>query len=111
MRRARRAFRTLGNRRPRREDGHLGSRRRLDLDTTQGRGAWATVIGNAVPPLLGVHLVEPLLCALPQVDRRGAPTTADTTGVHLPAKDAGRRRRNGVPAASSELIRIRMTNT
>lgn len=83
----------------------------FDLDTTQGRGAWATVIGNAVPPLLGVHLVEPLLCALPQVDRKGAPTTADTTDVHLPAKDAGRRRRNGVPAASSELIRIRMTTT
>jgi DNA (cytosine-5)-methyltransferase 1 len=81
------------------------------LDTTQGRGAWATVIGNAVPPLLGVHLFEPLLCALPQVDGRGPATTAGTTDIHLPAKDAGRRRRNGVPAASSELIRIRMTNT
>ena len=83
----------------------------FDLDTTQGRGAWATVIGNAVPPLLGVHLVEPLLCALPQVDARGAATTADTTDVAAPAREAGRRRRNGVPAASSELIRIRMTNT
>ncbi len=37
----------------------------FDLDTTKGRGAWARVIGNAVPPLLGVHLIKPLVCALP----------------------------------------------
>jgi len=36
----------------------------FDLDETRGRGVWAMVIGNAVPPLLGVHLIEPLLCAL-----------------------------------------------
>jgi DNA (cytosine-5)-methyltransferase 1 len=36
----------------------------FDLDETKGRGAWAAVIGNAVPPLFGVHLFEPLLCAL-----------------------------------------------
>ena len=36
----------------------------FDLDSRKGRGAWAKVIGNAVPPLLGVHLITPLLCAL-----------------------------------------------
>ena len=36
----------------------------FDLDSRKGRGAWATVIGNAVPPLLGVHLIRPLLTAL-----------------------------------------------
>ena len=37
----------------------------FDLDTRKGRGAWATVIGNAVPPLFIVHLLAPLLGALP----------------------------------------------
>ena len=37
----------------------------FDLDTRKGRGAWARVIGNAVPPLFCVHLISPLLDALP----------------------------------------------
>ena len=37
----------------------------FDLDTRKGRGVWATVIGNAVPPLFIVHLLAPLLDALP----------------------------------------------
>ena len=37
----------------------------FDLDTRKGRGVWATVIGNAVPPLFIVHLLAPLLGALP----------------------------------------------
>jgi site-specific DNA-cytosine methylase len=37
----------------------------FDLGSTTKRGTWAKVIGNAVPPLLGVHLVTPLLTALP----------------------------------------------
>src|SRR5439155_20605066 len=45
-----------------------------DLDTSKGRGAWAMVIGNAVPPPLGVHLIEPLLCALPG-PAKGLPAT------------------------------------
>ena len=37
----------------------------FDLDTRKGRGVWAKVIGNAVPPLFIVHLLAPLLGALP----------------------------------------------
>ena len=72
-----------------------------DLDTSKGRGAWAMVIGNAVPPLLGVHLVEPLLCALPAAVPELAVTTPNATPT----------RRNGNPAASSDLIRTRMRAT
>ena len=68
----------------------------FDVDTSNGRGAWATVIGNAVPPLLGVHLVEPLLCAMAPaeshdlVDSMSQPS-APPTGPHsdhvaLPAR-------------------------
>lgn len=80
----------------------------FDLDIRKGRGVWAKVIGNAVPPLLGVHLIEPLLCALPPTGTaarnvsRGKPETCETV--------AGRRRRP-VPAASSDAIRERMVNT
>ncbi len=38
----------------------------FDLDTRKGRGVWARVIGNAVPPLFVVHLLAPLLGALPR---------------------------------------------
>ena len=74
-----------------------------DLDETKGRGAWAMVIGNAVPPLLGVHLVEPLLLALPapRVEVRASDTAAATN-------DNGK---SGSPPASSELIRRRMQTT
>ena len=37
----------------------------FDLDTRKGRGVWARVIGNAVPPLFVVHLLAALLGALP----------------------------------------------
>lgn len=82
----------------------------FDLDMTKGRGAWATVIGNAVPPLLSVHLVEPLLCSLPRDVADTATKATRASGTRAPKKTPGRRR-NGVPAASSELIRARMTNT
>jgi DNA (cytosine-5)-methyltransferase 1 len=70
-----------------------------DLDASKGRGAWAMVIGNAVPPLLGVHLVEPLLCALPA-------ETPEEVATEAPS--ATTTRRNGIPAASSDVIRTRM---
>jgi DNA (cytosine-5)-methyltransferase 1 len=76
----------------------------FDLDTSKGRGAWARVIGNAVPPLLGVHLIEPLLRALPEP----APDPAVTKGGAVNGTTA---RVNGIPAASSEVIRKRMTTT
>ena len=44
----------------------------FDLDTRQGRGVWARVIGNAVPPLFVVHLLAPQIGAL-------ACRTAETT--------------------------------
>lgn len=37
----------------------------FDLDARKGRGVWARVIGNAVPPLFVVHLLAPLIGALP----------------------------------------------
>jgi DNA (cytosine-5)-methyltransferase 1 len=75
----------------------------FDLDTSKGRGAWATVIGNAVPPLLGVHLVEPLLCALPGVS--GTETEVVSARGRSATRKATARRRDGVPTASSEHIR------
>jgi DNA (cytosine-5)-methyltransferase 1 len=81
----------------------------FELDMSKGRGAWATVIGNAVPPLLGVHLVEPLLRALPLGVT--APTTEPTPPPGPRArKTAPGVRRDGPPAASSELIHIRMAS-
>lgn len=73
-----------------------------DLDDSKGRDAWARVIGNAVPPLLGVHLVEPLLCAL-------APQNREPEEVVAPQAPGGRL--NGTPAASSEPVRARMQTT
>lgn len=76
----------------------------FDLDTSKGRGAWARVIGNAVPPLLGVHLIEPLLRALP--GSTGDPQA--TNGDRVPGS---RTRPTGVPSASSDVIRVRMATT
>jgi len=76
----------------------------FDLDTSKARGAWARVIGNAVPPLLGVHLIEPLLCALPAPTDDRPATNGDR--VHGTST-----RSNGVPPASSEVIRARMATT
>lgn len=80
----------------------------FDLDTKKGRGAWATVIGNAVPPLLGVHLVEPLLCALPASGQAVVEAPRRSAAVNGTAKGASR---EGVPDASSEQIRVRMSKT
>ena len=77
----------------------------FDLDDTKGRGAWAMVIGNAVPPLLGVHLIEPLLCALPPM------VSTQPEPPERGARKTARARLNGVPEASSELIRERMSTT
>jgi DNA (cytosine-5)-methyltransferase 1 len=74
----------------------------FDLDASKGRGAWARVIGNAVPPLLGVRLIEPLLCALHGT--KGQPTDGNRVAqTSVPS--------NGAPPASSEAIRVRMTTT
>jgi DNA (cytosine-5)-methyltransferase 1 len=40
----------------------------FDFDQTKSRKAWAMVIGNAVPPLFGVHLIAPLLRVYGNVD-------------------------------------------
>ena len=80
----------------------------FDLDQKQGRGAWATIIGNAVPPLLGVHLVEPLLCALVA---EAVPRDGEHRATTSDAGSIGRSRRAGVPPASSEEIRVRMSTT
>jgi DNA (cytosine-5)-methyltransferase 1 len=72
-----------------------------DLDESKGRGAWAKVIGNAVPPLLGVHLFEPLLLALPTLEKEVAATV----------REASSRRRNGTPPASGDVVRLRMQAT
>ncbi len=82
----------------------------FNIDSRKGRGAWATVIGNAVPPLFGVHLIEPLLCSLQQtVDRDVAALPRTTTAIT--ANTTTRRPRKNVPVASSEAIRLRMSNT
>jgi DNA (cytosine-5)-methyltransferase 1 len=73
-----------------------------DLDISKGRGDWAKVIGNAVPPLLGAHIVEPLLCALPGAD-------GGAYAIEPVLETPGRHR--GTPPASSELIRVRMSAT
>jgi DNA mismatch endonuclease (patch repair protein) len=77
----------------------------FDLDETKGRGAWAAVIGNAVPPLLGAHIASPLLCAL-GVRSGSADDLSTSTSV---SKRGGRR--NSTPPASSEHIRTRMRAT
>lgn len=79
----------------------------FDVDASKGRGAWATVIGNAVPPLLGVHLVEPLLCAMTASDESDPVESTSSASLNGTAK----RSRMGVPPASSNVIRARMSNT
>jgi DNA mismatch endonuclease Vsr len=66
----------------------------FDLGADKKRGTWAHVIGNAVPPLLSVHVGTPLLASLfPPQQKRRAP------------------RRTAFPPASSEVIRQRMRTT
>lgn len=71
-----------------------------DLDESKTRGSWAMVIGNAVPPLVAIRLIEPLL--------RSLGTPADETDGSPPPPDT---RRNGTPRASNEVIRQRMKST
>jgi len=72
----------------------------------KSRGTWAHIIGNAVPPLLGVHIGVPLLSALfppGQVQRHDASEaahSANRSSRHL-----------GVPEASNDVIRQRMRTT
>lgn len=78
----------------------------FDLDATKGRGVWASVIGNAVPPLLGVHLFKPLFSALPpEPDSGGKKSTGRTAAVVLKGTPEGRQR--SVPAVSSHHDRER----
>jgi DNA mismatch endonuclease (patch repair protein) len=83
----------------------------FDLDESKGRGAWATVIGNAVPPLLGVHLIEPLLCALPHDVVNGGRAALPRSTVLAANRGEATSRRRGVPEPSSQVVRDRMVNT
>ena len=69
-----------------------------DLDTTKGRGVWASLIGNAVPPLLGVHLLKPLLSALPPDPGNGRTKLNNTEAKAVLEETLGGRRK-GVLAA------------
>lgn len=83
----------------------------FDFDQTKGRGAWARAIGNAVPPLLGVHLIEPLLCALigrKTPERHSPSNAAELRVVGVPGPRSASR--NGTPTASSQQARSRMTS-
>ena len=53
--------------------------------TDPSGGAWAHVIGNAVPPLLGVHLGVPLLAAPCRVDQEGRPRCRHHGRLTVPA--------------------------
>lgn len=71
----------------------------FDFGTDYPRKTWAHVIGNAVPPLLGVHIGRSLLSAMVtpssrsgSIAERSRPTT-------------------GTPPASNEIIRKRMATT
>jgi DNA (cytosine-5)-methyltransferase 1 len=74
----------------------------FDLGSDKKRGTWAHVIGNAVPPLLGVHVGTPLLLALFPPKKGDRIATRGTTS---------RPRRTSFPPASSEVIRERMRTT
>jgi len=84
----------------------------FDFDSLLPRGTWATVIGNAVPPLLAIHLTTPLVQALKLTDstavrREGSKPQRAHKADPLGASTS----RRGVPPASSELIRRRMSTT
>lgn len=78
----------------------------FDIDIHKGRGAWATVIGNAVPPLLGVHLFEPLLRALPRSEISGVADLGPRRSTRNP--EPGRQLRGTTPYDSGVAIRERM---
>ena len=79
----------------------------FDLGAEKTRRTWAHVIGNAVPPLLGVHIGMPLLSTLFPPKRRT--DSASARRGRTPTRPSPRRR--GVPEASSEVIRQRMKTT
>jgi DNA mismatch endonuclease Vsr len=84
----------------------------FDFDSLQPRRTWATVIGNAVPPLFAIHLTTPLVQALKLTDSavvrmNGSRPQRATKAAPLRASTS----RRGVPPASSELIRRRMSTT
>ncbi len=81
----------------------------FNVDTSKGRGAWATVIGNAVPPLLGVHLVEPLLCAMASAEGHDLVDSMPEPSAR--ANRASRRSHSATPPASSRVISERMRTT
>lgn len=56
----------------------------FDLNHHKGRGIWARVIGNAVPPLLCVHLIKPLLRSLSnRTTSRMAANAGPNAPLHL----------------------------
>lgn len=73
----------------------------FDLGSKKKRKTWAHVVGNAVPPLFGVHVGTALLGTLfpPKKDARQVTRTAT------------RPRRAAFPPASSDVIRQRMKTT
>lgn len=74
----------------------------FDLGTDKKRSTWAHVIGNAVPPLLGVHLGSSLLAILfPPKGKSPVATPTKTS----------RSRQTAFPPASNEVIRKRMKVT
>ena len=73
----------------------------FDLGSKKNRSTWAHVIGNAVPPLLGVHVGLSLLVTL-FPPKKASPVIT---------KMASRPRPAAFPPASSELIRERMKTT
>jgi DNA (cytosine-5)-methyltransferase 1 len=72
-----------------------------DLGSDKKRGTWAHVIGNAVPPLLGVHVGTSLLLALFPPKKKRAARSSKPSAPRRPA----------FPPASSEVIRERMRTT
>jgi DNA (cytosine-5)-methyltransferase 1 len=84
----------------------------FDLGADKHRRTWAHVVGNAVPPLLGVHIGVPLLRALVKnpnkKERQSAPSISSPANASISVPV---RRRPGNPTASTEAIRQRMANT
>ncbi len=73
----------------------------FDLGSKKKRNTWAHVVGNAVPPLLGVHVGTALLGTLFPPKKGAGQVTTKTT----------RPRRAAFPPASSDASRHRMKTT
>lgn len=82
----------------------------FELGAMNTRRVWAHVIGNAVPPLLGVHIGVPLLSELFPTKKRRSRGALETGSRKLVGAEQARRRA-GVPEASSAFIRERMRTT